>query len=66
MNILYNAGIALYGAVARMVALRSEKVRKMIDGQNATIDYLRGVIDENSTYIWIHVSSLGEFEQGRP
>lgn len=66
MNILYNAGIALYGAVARMVALRSEKVRKMIDGQNATIDYLRGVIDENSIYIWIHVSSLGEFEQGRP
>lgn len=66
MNILYNMGIALYGAVARMVAMRSDKVRKMIDGQKATISYLHGAIDKNSTYIWIHVSSLGEFEQGRP
>lgn len=66
MNILYNMGIALYGAVARIAATRSDKVRKMITGQKATLGYLHDVIDSSSTYIWIHVSSLGEFEQGRP
>lgn len=66
MNILYNMGIALYGFAARMAAKRSDKVRKMIDGQNDAINYLHRVIDHNSTYIWMHVSSLGEFEQGRP
>ena len=66
MNILYNMGIALYGAAARIAATRSDKVRKMITGQKATLGYLHDVIDSSSTYIWIHVSSLGEFEQGRP
>lgn len=66
MNILYNMGIALYGAAARIAATRSNKVRKMITGQKATLGYLHDVIDSSSTYIWIHVSSLGEFEQGRP
>ncbi len=66
MNILYNLGIACYGVVARVAAMRNEKVRKMIEGQNATIDYLKGVIDKRAAYVWIHVSSLGEFEQGRP
>ena len=66
MNILYNMGIALYGVAARIAATRSDKVRKMITGQKATLGYLHDVIDSSSTYIWIHVSSLGEFEQGRP
>lgn len=66
MNILYNMGIALYGVAARIAATRSDKVRKMITGQRATLGYLHDVIDSSSTYIWIHVSSLGEFEQGRP
>lgn len=66
MNILYNLGIALYGVVARVAAMRNEKVRKMIEGQNVTVDYLSGAVDKRAAYVWIHVSSLGEFEQGRP
>lgn len=66
MNYLYNLGIALYGAAARLAALRSEKVRKMIKGQAETFGYLSRVIDRKAKYIWVHVSSLGEFEQGRP
>ncbi|MBQ7041891.1 MAG: 3-deoxy-D-manno-octulosonic acid transferase [Muribaculaceae bacterium] len=38
----------------------------MLTGQARTMDYLNKVIDRNTKYIWIHVSSLGEFEQGRP
>lgn len=66
MNCLYNLGIALYGAAARIAALRSDKVRKMIKGQSETFGYLSRVIDRKDKYIWVHVSSLGEFEQGRP
>ena len=66
MNCLYNMGIALYVAAARLAAMRSDKVRKMIDGQAEAFDYLSRAIDRNAKYIWVHVSSLGEFEQGRP
>ena len=66
MNFLYNIGIRLYHLGAKIAATRSEKVRKMIDGQQRAIDYLRREIIPGASYIWVHASSLGEFEQGRP
>lgn len=66
MNVFYNLGIALMDMGARVASLKSEKVQKMIEGQKATINYLHSVIDLSSSYVWIHVASLGEFEQGRP
>lgn len=66
MNFLYNIGIGLYHLGAKIAATRSEKVRKMIDGQQRAIDYLRREIIPGASYIWVHASSLGEFEQGRP
>jgi len=38
----------------------------MLKGQRNTYKILREKIDKDASYIWIHVSSLGEFEQGRP
>ena len=66
MNELYNTGIRLYGMAARLAALRSPKVRKMIQGQGRTIDTLRRALGNRPGCIWFHASSLGEFEQGRP
>ncbi len=66
MNPLYNTGIRLYGLAARIAAMRSPKVKKMIEGQSAAFDYLERRIDGASRWVWIHASSLGEFEQGRP
>ncbi len=66
MNFLYNTAISLYSMGARVLSWRNVKARKMIDGQRRTMDYLRNVIDPDATYVWIHASSLGEFEQGRP
>lgn len=66
MNILYNTGIKLYSLAARLAATRSDKVRKMIEGQRRTMSYLQREITQGESYIWIHASSLGEFEQGRP
>lgn len=66
MNPLYNTGIRLYVLAARVAALRSPKVRKMIQGQKRTLDTLRRRLGSRPGYIWFHASSLGEFEQGRP
>lgn len=66
MNPLYNLGIHAYKAAARLASLRSKKVKLMVKGQAETFDTLRGKLDPAGGYIWMHVSSLGEFEQGRP
>lgn len=69
MNPLYNAGIALYGAGVAVASLRSAKVAEMRRGQRET---LRTLADERRRVapdgydLWMHVASLGEFEQGRP
>lgn len=69
MNPLYNAGISLYGFAARLVALRSPKVRRMLDGQARTIATLqerRTKAAPGGFDVWFHAASLGEFEQARP
>lgn len=65
MNPLYNIAIGLYSLGARVLTWNNVKARKMVVGQRRTMNYLNRVIDPKSKYIWIHVSSLGEFEQGR-
>lgn len=66
MNLLYNTAIGLYSLGAKVLSWKNVKARKMLAGQARTMDHLNKVIDRNAKYIWIHVSSLGEFEQGRP
>lgn len=69
MNPLYNIGISLYGAAARLASLQSKKVSDMIAGQRATLNTLeseRLTKAPDGYDVWIHAASLGEFEQGRP
>ena len=66
MNALYNLGISLYSLAVKVAALRNRKARLMAEGQAQTFARLAAEIDSTASYIWIHVSSLGEFEQGRP
>lgn len=67
MNVLYNLGISLYGAGIRIASWNNPKAKKMREGQKAALQKLSGEIGNNKgRFIWIHVSSLGEFEQGRP
>ena len=66
MNPLYNIGIGAYRLAVKAASLRNPKARKMLEGQASTFSYLKERLDRNCRYIWIHASSLGEFEQGRP
>lgn len=66
MNFVYNTAIRLYSFGAKVFALKDKKANLMISGQKKTMEILLNEIDPNDKYVWIHVSSLGEFEQGRP
>ena len=69
MNLLYNSGIAAYAALARVAAMRSEKVKTMLRGQaeaSAKVDEARRRVAPQGFDVWFHAASLGEFEQARP
>jgi 3-deoxy-D-manno-octulosonic-acid transferase len=50
----------------KIASVRHKKARLLVQGQANTFQYLQEHLDGKSQYIWMHVSSLGEFEQGRP
>ncbi|MEM9326932.1 MAG: glycosyltransferase N-terminal domain-containing protein [Bacteroidota bacterium] len=66
-HLLYNAFIAIYGVTIRCFALFNRKAalfiqgRKWVQGRLVALSY-----SKFSSVVWIHVSSLGEFEQARP
>ena len=66
MIILYNIGIRLYHVFLLIAFPFNRKARTWIKGRKGWADRLRSDIDSFSPILWIHASSLGEFEQGRP
>ena len=66
MNVFYNTGIAFMRLGVKLASARHKKARLMVKGQSTTFQYLKEHLDSNSQCVWMHVSSLGEFEQGRP
>lgn len=67
MRIIYSLGINIYWIIAHFAALFSDKAKLFVKGRknwykNLQKNFKRG----ESKVIWMHVSSLGEFEQGRP
>ena len=64
--VLYDFALGLYFGFLRVVAPLHTKARKMVRGRADTLPTLRKLRQPDKDYIWIHASSLGEFEQGRP
>ena len=63
---LYNIGMDLYGWIIRLAASRHTKARQWIDGRRELFRRMAERIDPEARIVWVHVASLGEFEQGRP
>jgi len=62
MRFLYNLLIHSYGFLLKFAALFNDKARQWVNGRKTqNIPNLNG-----EKVIWMHCSSLGEFEQGRP
>lgn len=66
VNFLYNLGIHLYKSAVRIASLSNPKAKKMVEGHKETFGRLQAALPAEGGAIWIHASSLGEFEQGRP
>lgn len=66
MNFLYNTGLHLYKLGVRIASISNAKAKKMTAGHKDTFRRLQEAIPQGSDVVWIHASSLGEFEQGRP
>lgn len=66
MKLIYNLGILVYYAVVCIASLFNDKAKKFVEGRRGVFSFLAERIVFNDKFIWMHVSSLGEFEQGRP
>lgn len=66
MRYLYSFGIWIYWLFVRFAALFNEKAKFFAEGRKGLFGKLQSQLDPNARYIWFHVASLGEFEQGRP
>ncbi len=67
MNFFYNIGIAFFGFSIKIAALFKDKAKLWIAGRKDVFNKIETELqNETRPIVWIHCSSLGEFEQGRP
>ena len=66
MFLLYNLGILLYNLLVAIVSPWNTKAKQWRDGRKNLFKRMAESISAGDRVVWIHVASLGEFEQGRP
>ncbi|RRA92041.1 3-deoxy-D-manno-octulosonic acid transferase [Paenimyroides viscosum] len=66
MGFLYQLGINLAALLLPVSRFFSPKMKLFVDGRKQSFAVLENQIDKNQEYIWFHVASLGEYEQGLP
>ena len=65
MSFIYSLFISIFNISLKLNSLFNEKTKKIILGRKKTKDYIKNNI-EDQKIIWIHVASVGEFEQAKP
>ena len=63
---IYNLVVKISGFFLRIMAPFNEKLRLFVSGRKLVFPLLSESISKEDRLIWIHVASLGEFEQGLP
>ena len=75
MIFIYNIGVSLYKISIYIASLFNTKARQWVDGRKDIFTKIEQAIthhpspishDLSHITVWMHVASLGEFEQGRP
>lgn len=64
--LLYNICMVIYAWLLRVVALWNKKAKQWVVGRKNIFERMSQAISPTDRVVWIHVASLGEFEQGRP
>ena len=62
----YTLGINLYNFGAKVLSPFNEKAKLYTLGREGLFENLKQNVKPTDKNVWFHVSSLGEFEQGRP
>ena len=62
----YNLCMILYAAIVRAISPFNKKARLWSNGRRGMFEQMRSTIGKGDSIVWIHVASLGDFEQGRP
>ncbi len=71
MIFLYNTALSFYKTIIQIAAFfGNEKAKLWVNGRKNIFNHIEQVIQKhplsNHRVLWMHVASLGEFEQGRP
>ncbi|PKP10850.1 MAG: 3-deoxy-D-manno-octulosonic acid transferase [Bacteroidetes bacterium HGW-Bacteroidetes-4] len=66
MRFLYSLGIWFYVGAIYVASLFNQKAKQWVKGRQNWYKNLQAALDKDAQTAWFHVSSLGEFEQGRP
>jgi 3-deoxy-D-manno-octulosonic-acid transferase len=65
-HILYNLSVSFFSVAVRAVTPFSSKTKLWVEGRRDWKNRYRQSNSRAVKTLWMHVSSLGEFEQGRP
>ena len=65
MSFIYSLFISIFNISLKLNSLFNEKTKKIVLGRKKTINYIKNNIEDQKV-IWIHVASVGEFEQAKP
>jgi len=63
---LYKLFISAYLLLLKLASPFNPKAKLWIKGRQGIFESMRRTISKNDAIVWMHCSSLGEFEQGRP
>ena len=67
MKVIYNLFITLYPKIAWLISGKNAKAKLWLQGRKNIFESLKIAFKNNTDkVVWVHCSSLGEFEQGRP
>jgi len=63
---MYSFLVQLIGYFLHIIAKFNPKIKLFVEGRKKTFHLLKGAFSKKDKVIWIHVASLGEYEQGLP
>ena len=66
MGLVYNFSIAFFELLLSFFSLFSVRIKKFLKPRSESFSVLNEKTKHSENYIWIHVASLGEYEQAIP
>ncbi|WP_313788414.1 glycosyltransferase N-terminal domain-containing protein [uncultured Allomuricauda sp.] len=66
VRFIYTILISLSWIVLKVIALFNPKIKLFVSGRKEVFQKLEAKVSNGNRFVWMHVASLGEYEQGLP